>query len=136
MVYGQTIRLPGELFEKPKNVLDTDTFAEELQKQMDQLQPLKTRQQQSPKHFVHKDLHNSKDINISVDRLKSAYLLFTDSNNPDHLKQSERVRTLPEKKLTVQRKIEKQPLDLLEKDVQITTTRSGRHVTFPARCRN
>ncbi|GFV58662.1 transposon Ty3-I Gag-Pol polyprotein [Trichonephila clavipes] len=68
-----------------------------------------------------------KDINISVDRLKSAYLLFTDSDNPDHLKQSERVRTLPEKKLIVQRKIEKQPPDLLEKDVQITTTRSGRH---------
>ncbi|GFX87594.1 transposon Ty3-I Gag-Pol polyprotein [Trichonephila clavipes] len=48
MVYGQTIRLPGEFFEKPKNVLDTDTFAEELQKQMDQLQPLKTRRQPSP----------------------------------------------------------------------------------------
>ncbi|GFW23107.1 transposon Tf2-9 polyprotein [Trichonephila clavipes] len=30
MVYGQTIRLPGEYFEKPKNVLDLDTFAEEL----------------------------------------------------------------------------------------------------------
>ncbi|GFU86978.1 hypothetical protein TNCV_485891 [Trichonephila clavipes] len=45
MVYGQTIRLPGEFFEKPKNVLDLDTFAEELQKQMDQLQPLKTHRQ-------------------------------------------------------------------------------------------
>ncbi|GFW73659.1 transposon Tf2-11 polyprotein [Trichonephila clavipes] len=32
MVYGQTIRLPGEFFDKPKNVLDTDTFAKELQK--------------------------------------------------------------------------------------------------------
>ncbi|GFS96414.1 transposon Tf2-9 polyprotein [Trichonephila clavipes] len=29
MVYGQTIRLLGEFFEKPKNVLDTDTFTEE-----------------------------------------------------------------------------------------------------------
>ncbi|GFW25418.1 transposon Tf2-9 polyprotein [Trichonephila clavipes] len=41
MVYGQTILSPGEFFEKPKNVLDLDTFSEELQKQRDQLQPLK-----------------------------------------------------------------------------------------------
>ncbi|GFW27018.1 transposon Tf2-11 polyprotein [Trichonephila clavipes] len=53
MVYGQTIRLPGEFFEKPKNVLHLDMFAEALQKQMDQLQPLKTRRQPSQKHFVH-----------------------------------------------------------------------------------
>ncbi|GFY14413.1 transposon Tf2-9 polyprotein [Trichonephila clavipes] len=142
--YGQTIRLPGEFFEKPKNVLDTDTFAEELQKQMDQLQPLKTRRQTSQKHFVHKDLHNSthvfirvdrvkkntrnspydgplpvskrydkyftvkikgKDINIYVDRLKPAYLLSTDGNNPDHFKQLEHAPTLPpQKKIDCARK--------------------------------
>ncbi|GFV51414.1 transposon Tf2-9 polyprotein [Trichonephila clavipes] len=72
IVYGQTIRLPGEFFEKPKNVLDLDTFAEELQKQMDQLQPLKTRRQPSQKHFVHKDLHNSTHVFIRVDRVKKA----------------------------------------------------------------
>ncbi|GFS66569.1 transposon Tf2-9 polyprotein [Trichonephila clavipes] len=173
MVYGQTIRLPGDFFEKPKNVLDTDTFAEELQKQMDQLQSLKTRRQLSQKHFVHKDLHNSthvfirvdrvkraleppydgpfpvakrydkyftvkikgKDINISVERLKPAYLLSTDGDNPDHFKQLKHAPTLPDKKL-VQRKIEKQPPDLLKKNVQRTTTRSRRHVTFPARYRD
>ncbi|GFW09577.1 transposon Tf2-9 polyprotein [Trichonephila clavipes] len=170
MVYGQTIRLPGEFFEKPKNVLDLDTFAEKLQKQMDQLQPLKTRRQPSQKHFVHKDLHNSThvfirvdrvkklpydgpfpvakrydkyftvkikgDINISVDRLKPAYLLPTDGDNHDHFKQLEHAPTLPGKKLIVQRKIEKQPPDLLNKNVQKTTTRSGKHVTFPARYRD
>ncbi|GFU68168.1 transposon Tf2-9 polyprotein [Trichonephila clavipes] len=72
IVYGQTIRLPGEFFETPKNVLDLDTFAEELQKQMDQLQPLKTRRQPSQKHFVHKDLHNNKHVFIRVDRVKKA----------------------------------------------------------------
>ncbi|GFX27866.1 transposon Ty3-I Gag-Pol polyprotein [Trichonephila clavipes] len=72
MVYGQTIRLPAEFSERPKNVLDTDTFAKELQKQMDQLQPLKTRRQPSQKHFVHKDLHNSTHVFIHVDRVKKA----------------------------------------------------------------
>ncbi|GFX77072.1 transposon Tf2-9 polyprotein [Trichonephila clavipes] len=43
MVYGQTIRLPGEFFEKLKNIFHTDTLVEELQKQMDQLQTMKTR---------------------------------------------------------------------------------------------
>ncbi|GFX78965.1 retrovirus-related Pol polyprotein from transposon 412 [Trichonephila clavipes] len=136
MIYEQTIRLPGEFFEKPKNVLDIDTFAEELQKQMDQLQPLKTRRQPSQKHFVHKDLPNRKGINISVDRLKPVYLLSTDGDNPDHFKQLEHEPTLSDKKLFVQRKIEKQPPDLLKKDVQKTTTRSGKHVTFPARYRD
>ncbi|GFS91083.1 transposon Ty3-I Gag-Pol polyprotein [Trichonephila clavipes] len=140
MVYGQTIRLPGEFFEKLKNVFDTITFAEELQKQMDQLQPLKIRRQQSPKLFAHKDLHDSthifirgdivkkaleppydgpfpvskrydkyftvkikgKDINISVGRLKPAYLLSNDGDNPDNFKQLEHAPTLPDKKLIVQ----------------------------------
>ncbi|GFX51904.1 retrovirus-related Pol polyprotein from transposon 412 [Trichonephila clavipes] len=39
-----------------------------------------------------------KHINISVDRLKLAYLSLTDSDNLDHLKQSERAPTQPEKK--------------------------------------
>ncbi|GFS96415.1 integrase catalytic domain-containing protein [Trichonephila clavipes] len=54
-----------------------------------------------------------KDINISVDRLKPAYLLSTDGDNPDHFKQLEHALTLPKKKLIEQRKIEKQPPDLL-----------------------
>ncbi|GFX34700.1 transposon Ty3-I Gag-Pol polyprotein [Trichonephila clavipes] len=72
MVYGQTIRLPEECFEKPKHTLDADTFAEELQKQMDKLQPLKTRLHPSQKHFVHKDLHNSTHVFIRVDRVKKS----------------------------------------------------------------
>ncbi|GBN01852.1 hypothetical protein AVEN_264149-1 [Araneus ventricosus] len=42
MVYSQPIRLPGEFFEKPKNILDTDTFAKELQKQRELLKLLDT----------------------------------------------------------------------------------------------
>ncbi|GFX01458.1 retrovirus-related Pol polyprotein from transposon 412 [Trichonephila clavipes] len=119
MIYGQTIRLPGEFFEKAKNILDSDTFVEELQKQIDQLQPLKTRRQP----LVRKPLEppydgpfpvtkrydkyftvtiKGKCINISVDRLKPAYLLLTDEDNPDHLKQFERAPTLPDKKLCKQ----------------------------------
>ncbi|GFT93443.1 hypothetical protein TNCV_2938631 [Trichonephila clavipes] len=58
----------------------------------------------------------SKGINISVDRLKPTYLYSTDGDNPDHFRQLEHAPTLRNKILIAQRKIEKQPPDLLKKD--------------------
>ncbi|GFX83889.1 transposon Ty3-I Gag-Pol polyprotein [Trichonephila clavipes] len=43
-----------------------------------------------------------KDINISVDKLKPAYLLSNDGDNPDNFKQLEHAPTLPNKRLIVQ----------------------------------
>ncbi|GBN30519.1 hypothetical protein AVEN_211057-1 [Araneus ventricosus] len=121
MIYGQPIRLPGEFFEEPKSILYIDTFAKELQSQMELLKPRDTRRHPSQKSFVHTDLHTcahvfiridrvrkpleppyvapfpvvkrhdkyftveikGKDINISVDRLKPAYLL-TEVDAPYH----------------------------------------------------
>ncbi|GBO03279.1 hypothetical protein AVEN_182293-1 [Araneus ventricosus] len=70
MVYGQSIRLPGECFEKPKIILDTDTFAKELQKQMLLLKPLDTRRHPSQKIFVHKDLHTCTHVFIRIHRVR------------------------------------------------------------------
>ncbi|GBN74900.1 hypothetical protein AVEN_172384-1 [Araneus ventricosus] len=70
MVYGQPIRLPGEFFAKPKSILDTDTFAKELQKQMELLKPLDTRRHPSQKIFVHKDLHTCTHVFIRIDRVR------------------------------------------------------------------
>ncbi|GBN07915.1 hypothetical protein AVEN_86151-1 [Araneus ventricosus] len=132
MVYG-----PGEFFEKPKTILGADTFAKELQKQMELLKPLDTRRHPSQNIFVHKDLDTctheftrinrvrkpleppyygpfpvvkrqdkyfavtmkSKDINISVDRLKPAYLLLTEVYAPHHKKLGT-TPTLPNENLT------------------------------------
>ncbi|GBO27474.1 Transposon Ty3-I Gag-Pol polyprotein [Araneus ventricosus] len=170
MVYGQPIRLPGEFFEKPKSILDTDTFAKELQKQMELLKPLDIRRHPSQKIFVHKDLHTcthvsiridrvrkpleppydgpfpvvkrhdkyfavtikGKDINISIDRLKPEYLLLTEVDVPHHMK-LDTAPSLPNENLTAHQETEKQRSDLLDKDVQKKTTRSGRRVRFPAR---
>ncbi|GFU42307.1 vitamin D 25-hydroxylase [Trichonephila clavipes] len=66
-----------------------------------------------------------KNINVSVNRLKLAYLLFIDVDNPDHLQTIRTCTNSARQKLIIRTKIEKQPQDLLEKDVQ-KTTRSGR----------
>ncbi|GBM10107.1 hypothetical protein AVEN_210906-1, partial [Araneus ventricosus] len=69
MVYGLPIRLPGEFFEKSKSILDTDTFAKELQKQTELLKPLDTRRRPQ-KNFVHKDLHTCTHVFIPIDRVR------------------------------------------------------------------
>ncbi|GBM51893.1 Retrovirus-related Pol polyprotein from transposon 412 [Araneus ventricosus] len=143
MVYGQPIKLPGEFFENSKSILDTDTFAKELQKQMQLLKPLDTRRHHSQKIFVHKDLHTcthvfiridrvrksleppydgpfpvvkrhdkyftvtikGKDITISIDRLKPAYLLLTEVDVPHH-KKLDTAPTLPNENLTAHQETE------------------------------
>ncbi|XP_055936779.1 uncharacterized protein LOC129966381 [Argiope bruennichi] len=79
--------------------------------------------------------NKGKDTNVSIDRLKSAYLL-TDIDVP--LLDSGHAQTLPNETLTpADPETEKQPPDLLNKNVQTEKiTRSGRHVRFPVRYRD
>ncbi|GBO05210.1 Retrovirus-related Pol polyprotein from transposon 17.6 [Araneus ventricosus] len=65
-----------------------------------------------------------KDINISVGRLKPAYLLLTEVDAP-HSKKLDTAPTLPNENQTAHEETEKQQSDLLEKDVQKKTTLSG-----------
>ncbi|GBM90363.1 hypothetical protein AVEN_176470-1 [Araneus ventricosus] len=58
-----------------------------------------------------------KDVNISVDRLKPAYLLLTEVDVPHH-KKLDTASTLPNENLTAHQETEKQQLDLLDKDIQ------------------
>ncbi|GBN48951.1 hypothetical protein AVEN_71439-1 [Araneus ventricosus] len=73
-----------------------------------------------------------KDINISVNRLKPAYLLLTEVDVP-HYKKLDTALTLPYENLTAHQETEKQQSDLLDINVQKKTTRSGRRVRFSAR---
>ncbi|XP_047098590.1 uncharacterized protein LOC124712339 [Schistocerca piceifrons] len=113
MVYGKTIRLPGEFFEEPATKIDLDSFASNFQNQMLHLKPSRPAQSKARSVFVPKDLQTCshvflrcdrvrkpleptndgpfpvisrheeyftikrkcKHINVSVDRLKPAYLL-------------------------------------------------------------
>ncbi|GBO26757.1 hypothetical protein AVEN_245616-1 [Araneus ventricosus] len=70
IVLGQPINLPVEFFEKPKNILDTDTFAIEQQKQMELSKLLDTHRLPSQKIFVHKDLLTCTHVFIRIDRVR------------------------------------------------------------------
>ncbi|GBM40843.1 hypothetical protein AVEN_6909-1, partial [Araneus ventricosus] len=73
-----------------------------------------------------------KDINISVERLKPAYLLLTEVDAP-HIKKLDTAPTLPNENQTAHQETKKQQSDLLDKDVQKKTTSPGRRMRFPAR---
>ncbi|GFU76012.1 retrovirus-related Pol polyprotein from transposon opus [Trichonephila clavipes] len=119
MVYGTSIKLPGEFFDPPTINMDPQNFVAKLQQHMAELKPLKSPSNRKQNIFVHKDLKScshvfiriervkkaleppyegpytvqkkydkyftilikDKAVNISVDRLKPAYLLAVDNQN-------------------------------------------------------
>ncbi|GFW09897.1 retrovirus-related Pol polyprotein from transposon opus [Trichonephila clavipes] len=119
MVYGTSIKLPGEFFDPPTINMDPQNFVAKLQQHMAELKPLKSPSNRKQNIFVHKDLKScshvflcidrvkkaleppyegpytvqkkydkyftvlikDKAVNISVDRLKPAYLLAADNQN-------------------------------------------------------
>ncbi|GFW72035.1 retrovirus-related Pol polyprotein from transposon opus [Trichonephila clavipes] len=119
MVYGTSIKLPGEVFDPPTINMDPKNFVAKLQQHIAELKPLKSPNNRKQNIFVHKDLKScshvfiridrvkkvleppyegpyavqkkydkyftilikDKAVNISVDRLKSAYLLAVDNQN-------------------------------------------------------
>ncbi|GFX19387.1 hypothetical protein TNCV_3015261 [Trichonephila clavipes] len=119
MVYGTSIKLPGEFFDPPTINMDPQNFVAKLQQHMAELKPLKSPSNRKQNIFVHKDLKScshvflridrvkkaleppyegpytvqkkydkyftilikDKTVNVSVDRLKPAYLLAVDNQN-------------------------------------------------------
>ncbi|UYV76053.1 hypothetical protein LAZ67_13002335, partial [Cordylochernes scorpioides] len=70
MVYGKTIRLPGEFFDASKHHLHAEEFVQQLQKQMELLKPLNEKHHSKTKVFVHKDLKTCSHVFIRTDRVK------------------------------------------------------------------
>ncbi|UYV70202.1 hypothetical protein LAZ67_7002164, partial [Cordylochernes scorpioides] len=70
MVYGKTIRLPGEFFDDSKHHLHAEEFVQQLQRQMELLKPLNEKHHSKTKVFVHKDLKTCSHVFIRTDRVK------------------------------------------------------------------
>ncbi|UYV61625.1 K02A2.6-like [Cordylochernes scorpioides] len=70
MVYGKTIRLPGEFFDDSKHHLHAEEFVQQLQKQMELLKPLNEKHHSKTKVFVHKDLKTCSHVFIRTDRVR------------------------------------------------------------------
>lgn len=159
MLYGQTLRLPGELFDnipsKPKPNNESD-FVSKFRKQMRKLKPTTTAHHTNKTSFTHKALKDcthvfvridkikppltppfegpfpvvernekffkieirGKHTNISIDRLKPAFVPINDDEN------------IPAK--MVRNDIRSPPNDS-KKSNEPKRTRSGRHVHFPAK---
>ncbi|UYV80316.1 hypothetical protein LAZ67_18002376 [Cordylochernes scorpioides] len=70
MVFGKTIRLPGEFFQDSQQSIDRDDLIKTLQKDMSSLQPMKSRINRNPNVFIHKDLQSCSHVFIRKDRVK------------------------------------------------------------------
>lgn len=70
MVYGTTIRIPGEFFEKSKIVMDRNTFVSDLQNLMNDLRPRRRSPKLNNHMFVHKDLATCTHVFVRIDRVK------------------------------------------------------------------
>ncbi|GFT51933.1 hypothetical protein TNCV_1226491 [Trichonephila clavipes] len=72
MVYGTSIKLPGEFFDPPTINMDPQNFVAKLQQHMAELKPLKSPSNRKQNIFVHKDLKSCSRVFIRIDRVKKA----------------------------------------------------------------
>ncbi|UYV65051.1 hypothetical protein LAZ67_3002925 [Cordylochernes scorpioides] len=70
MVFGKTIRLPGEFSQDSQQTGDREDLIKTLQKDMSSLQPMKSRINRNPNVFIHKDLQSCSHVFIRKDRVK------------------------------------------------------------------
>ncbi|GFT72381.1 hypothetical protein TNCV_3609251 [Trichonephila clavipes] len=72
MVYGTSIKLPGEFCDPPTINMDPQNFVAKLQQHMAELKPLKSPSNRKQNIFVHKDLKSCSHVFICIDRVKKA----------------------------------------------------------------
>ncbi|GFS99738.1 retrovirus-related Pol polyprotein from transposon opus [Trichonephila clavipes] len=72
MVYGTSIKLPGEIFDPPTINMDPQNFVAKLQQHMAELKPRKSPSNRKQNIFVHKDLKSCSHVFIRIDRIKKA----------------------------------------------------------------
>ncbi|GFY18453.1 retrovirus-related Pol polyprotein from transposon opus [Trichonephila clavipes] len=70
MVYGTSIKLPGEFFDPPTINMDPQNFVAKLQQHMAELKPLKSPSNRKQNIFVHKDLKSCSHVFLRINRVK------------------------------------------------------------------
>lgn len=176
MVYGQTIRLPGEfLTANRKADSSAPEFIQGLREHMQQLRPTPGTRHDSRQIFVHTDLATSKyvflrhdgpklplqqpydgpfkvlsrtdktfvihmrgrDVTVSIDRLKPAFMLAEDIEDvatpPQTLQPNYTIALTPQAAPAMDVPIADVPVAYPAPAIQQRSTRSGRRVRFPDR---
>ncbi|GFU10848.1 hypothetical protein TNCV_3278671 [Trichonephila clavipes] len=82
MVYGTSIKLPGEFFDPPTINMDPQNFVAKLQQHMAELKPLKSPSNRKQNIFVHKDLKSCSHVFLRIDRVKKALEPHTPYEGP------------------------------------------------------
>jgi cleavage and polyadenylation specificity factor subunit 1 len=72
LVYGEPLRVPGELLVPAAPKIEASGFIQQLRRQMDQLRPTPAARHSSPATFVHKDLRDSTHVFLRQDTTRRA----------------------------------------------------------------
>lgn len=70
LVYGQTLRVPGEFFEKPKDTVDRTEFSKMLHLTFDEIRASQTEHHSRKKFYVHKSLKDCTHVFVRHDAVK------------------------------------------------------------------
>lgn len=72
LVYGQTLRVPGEFFELPTQNVTRADFTSDLRRVMDQIRPVETKHHAKGKFFVSKNLKDCTHVFVRYDGVKKS----------------------------------------------------------------
>ncbi|KAF6211866.1 hypothetical protein GE061_012382 [Apolygus lucorum] len=72
MVYGMTLRLPGDFLQDEREIRDEEDFVRQLREKMRSLKPVNQKHKNRQTTFVHKDLSDADHVFVRVDRLRGA----------------------------------------------------------------
>lgn len=70
MVYGRTLRLPGEFYSPNPEIRDEFEYVRDLRTTLGKLRPIKFTHKNKQNIFVHPDLQTTKRVFVRVDRVK------------------------------------------------------------------
>lgn len=72
MAFGQSLRLPGEMYQPTKGETDASKFVQQLRRTLREIGPAQFQHRKKEKIFIHRDLENCKRVFVRIDRVKSS----------------------------------------------------------------